>query len=159
MDPEQDELDLLDLALLFAENLRLLVLVPLVCGLIALGISFSISPTYTAVVRVLPPQHQQSTSAMLAAQLGALAGLVGAGGGLKNPGDLYVGLLKSRTVLDAMIQRFNLKEYYKATLTEDARRTLEGATKATLGIKDGIITIEVDDHDPKRAAEIGKCLC
>jgi tyrosine-protein kinase Etk/Wzc len=154
MDPEQDELDLLDLALLFAENLRLLVLVPLVCGLIALGISFSISPTYTAVVRVLPPQHQQSSSAMLAAQLGALAGLVGTGGGLKNPGDLYVGLLKSRTVLDAMIQRFNLKEYYKATLTEDARRTLEGATKATLGIKDGIITIEVDDHDPKRAAEM-----
>src|SRR5687767_192891 len=132
IDPQDDELDLLDLVVLFAENLRLLVAVPLVCGLIALGFSFSISPTYTAVVRILPPQQQQNTSALLASQLGALAGFVG--GGLKNPADLYVGLLKSRTVLDAMIERFKLKEAYRAILTEDARRALAGATKATVGV-------------------------
>jgi uncharacterized protein involved in exopolysaccharide biosynthesis len=151
---QDEELDLLDFAVLFAENLRLLVGVPLACGLIALGFGYTISPSYTASVRILPPQQQQSTSAILASQLGALAGFVGGASGLKNPADLYVGLVKSRTVLDAMIERFKLKEVYKAGLAEDARRALEGVTKTTLGVKDGLITIEVEDHDPKRAAEM-----
>jgi len=148
-----DEISLLDLALVLAENLKLLIVAPLAAGLVALGIGFLIAPTYTATVRILPPQQQQSTSAALAAQLGALAGIVGTAG-IKSPADLYVALLKSRTVLDAMIERFKLKELYEAKFTVDARRALEGAMKASAGAKDGLITIEVDDHDPKRAADL-----
>jgi tyrosine-protein kinase Etk/Wzc len=149
-----DGISLLDLALVLAENLRLLIIVPLTAGLIALGMGFLTIPTYTATVRILPPQQQQSTSAVLAAQLGALSGLAGGLAGIKTPGDLYLGFLRSRTVLDAMIERFKLKELYGVGLTEDARRALEGAMKASAGAKDGIITIEVDDRDPKRAAEM-----
>lgn len=152
---QSDEISLLDLALVLAENWRALVFLPLAAGVIALGISFLIPPTYTATTRILPPAQQQSTSAALAAQLGPLAGLVGGAAGLKNPADQYVALLKSRSVHDAVIQRFKLKELYEATYLEDARKELDQRTKVAAGVKDGIISIEVEDRDPKRAADIG----
>jgi uncharacterized protein involved in exopolysaccharide biosynthesis len=45
---DDDEISLLDLLQVIVDNLRLLVLGPLVCGLAALGYSLTISPTYTA---------------------------------------------------------------------------------------------------------------
>ena len=151
---DSDEISFLDLALVFAENLRLLILVPLLAGLVALGISFLIPPTYTATTRILPPAQQQSTSAALAAQLGSLAGLVGGSAGLKNPADQYVALLKSRSVYDAIIQRFDLRKLYDERYIEDARKELEKQSRVSAGVKDGIISIEVDDHEPKRAADM-----
>ena len=134
---------------MLAENARLLIFGPLLAGLIALGIAFLITPTFTAKTTILPPQQQQSTAAMLASQLGALSGLAGAAGlNLKNPADLYVGLLKSRTIADRLIDRFKLMQVYEAELRQTARKTLEDVTNITAG-KDGLITIEVDDHDPK----------
>jgi len=150
--PDDDEISLLDVALVLAENWRTLVLVPLGAGLLALGISFLIQPTFTAVTRILPPVQQQGASAALAAQLGSLAGLVGPAAGIKNPADQYVALLKSRSVYDAIIQRFELKELYEATYLEDARKEVEQRSKVSAGVKDGIIAIEVEDHDPNRAA-------
>jgi tyrosine-protein kinase Etk/Wzc len=150
--PDNDEISLLDLALVLAENWRTLVFIPLAAGVLALGISFLIPPTYTAITRILPPVQQQSTSAALTAQLGALAGLVGPAAGIKNPADQYVALLKSRSVYDAIIQRFKLKELYEATYLEDARKELEQRSNVSAGVKDGIIAIQVEDHDPKRAA-------
>src|SRR5256885_12017932 len=117
-----DEINLLDLALIVAEKWRALVFIPLAAGVLALGFGYLIPPTYTATTRILPPAQQQSTSAALAAQLGTLAGLVGGAGGLKNPADQYVALLRSRSVYDAIIQRFKLKELYEATYLEDARK-------------------------------------
>ena len=149
-----EEVSLLDVALVLAENLKILVAVPLAAGLLALIIAFIVPVTYTATARLLPPQQQQSSAAALAAQLGALAGLVGNTSGIRNPADQYVGFLKSRTILDAVIQRFDLKTLYGAQYLEDARRTLEGRTRIAASVKDGIIAIEVDDRDPKRAADI-----
>ncbi|OFZ97472.1 MAG: lipopolysaccharide biosynthesis protein [Betaproteobacteria bacterium RIFCSPLOWO2_02_FULL_62_17] len=147
-------MSLLDLLLVVAENARLLIFGPLLAGLVALGIAFIIPPTFTATTRILPPQQQQGAAAMLASQLGALGGLAGAAGlNIKNPADTYIALIKSRTVADRLIERFDLMQVYEAKLRQDARKALEGATKASSG-KDGLITIEVDDEDPKRAADI-----
>jgi len=151
---DEDEISLLDIALVFAPNLKLLIFVPLAAGLVALGIAFLMPPTYTATTRILPPQQQQSSAAALAAQLGSLAGLVGGAAGIKNPADQYVALLKTRTVYDAIIQRFDLKTLYEQRYLEDTRKLLESQTKVSAGVKDGIISIEVDDRDPKRAAEM-----
>jgi uncharacterized protein involved in exopolysaccharide biosynthesis len=149
-----DELSLLDLALVLAENLKLLIAVPLAAGVVALVIGFLTSPTYTATARILSPQQQQNSAAAMAAQLGALAGLVGGAAGIKSPADQYVALLKSRTVYDAIIQRFDLKTLYESRYLEDARKTLDGRVRVFAGVKDGIISIDVDDHDPARAADM-----
>ncbi|MBW6496716.1 MAG: lipopolysaccharide biosynthesis protein [Burkholderiaceae bacterium] len=147
---EEDEISLLDILQVLAENARLLILGPLVVGLAALGLSFLITPTFTATTRIMTPQ-QQSGAAMALAQLGALAGMAGAAAGIKNPADMYVGLINSRTVADRMIDRFKLMEVYEADFREDARKTLTENSSISAG-KDGLIAIEVDDHDPKRAA-------
>jgi len=149
--PEDDEISLLDLLQTIADNLRLLILGPLLAGLAALGIAFAIAPTYTASVRFLPPQQQQSAAASMLASLGALGGLAGAASGLKNPSDQYLAFIKSRAVQDALIDRFDLIKRYEAELREDARKTLQTTARASSGSKDGLIMVEVDDKDPKFA--------
>ena len=150
---DDDEISLLDLLQTMVENLRLLVLGPLLIGLSALGASFLIAPTYSAKMQFLPPQQQQSSATALLQSLGSLGGLAGAASGLKNPADQFLGFLKSQSVLDAMVERFKLVERYEAKLKEDARKTLLANTRTAAG-KDGIISLEVDDKDPAFAAEM-----
>lgn len=150
---DEDEISLLDLALTVAENVRLLILGPLAVGLAALGISFAITPTFTASTLFLPPQQQQSAAAAMLSQLGALGGLAGAAAGLKNPNDQFVAFLKSRAVEDALIERFKLMERYEEEFKQDARKTLENSSRISAG-KDGLITVEFDDEDPAFAAQV-----
>jgi tyrosine-protein kinase Etk/Wzc len=150
---DDDEISLLDLLQVVVDNLRLLVLGPLVCGLAALGISFVIPPTFTAKTQFLPPQQQQSSAASMLASLGALGGLAGAATGLKSPADQYIAFMKSVSVQDALIERFNLIEKYKAELKTDARISLTDNVRIASG-KDGLISVEADDKDPKFAADL-----
>jgi uncharacterized protein involved in exopolysaccharide biosynthesis len=122
-------------------------------GLAALGISFLITPTFTAETVIMPPQAQQSLTASLVASLGALSGAASAVAGLKNPNDQIVALIKSRTLADRMVDRYELMQRYKAKLRQDARKGLEDRTRIITG-KDGLISIEVDDSDPKIAADM-----
>ena len=152
-EPEDDEISLLDLLQTIVDNLRLLVLGPLAVGLLALGYSFTITPTYTAKTQFLPPQAQQSAAASMIASLGSLGGLAGAAAGLKNPADQYVAYMKSVSLQDALIERFNLKERYKAKMKTDTRMVLTGAVRVASG-KDGLMSVEVDDKDPQFAADL-----
>ena len=151
--PEDDEISLLDLLQTIVDNLRLLVLGPLAVGLAALGISFLIPPTYTAKTQFLPPQQQQSAAAGLLQSLGSLGGLAGAAAGIKNPADQYISYMKSMTLQDALIERFKLQERYETKYKADTRKALTENAKAVSG-KDGLITLEVDDKDPKFAADL-----
>jgi tyrosine-protein kinase Etk/Wzc len=149
----EDEISLLDLLQTVVDNLRLLIIGPLIVGLTALGISFAIAPTFTATVKFLPPQQQQSAAASMLASLGGLGGLAGAAAGLKSPADQYLAFMKSNSVQDELIERFKLDERYQAKFKEDARVALTGNTRASSG-KDGLITVQIDDKDPKFAAEL-----
>jgi uncharacterized protein involved in exopolysaccharide biosynthesis len=150
---QDDEISLLDLLQTLVDNLRLLVIGPLLVGLTALGITFTIPPTFTAETKFLPPQQQQGMAASMLASLGALGGLAGAASGLKNPADQYVAFLKSNSIEDALIDRFKLMERYDANYKASARKTLEGKVRIASG-KDGLITVSVDDTDPQVAADI-----
>jgi tyrosine-protein kinase Etk/Wzc len=150
---EDDEISLLDLLQVVADNLRLLVLAPLAAGLIALGYSFTIAPTFTATTKFMPPQQQQSGAAAMLSSLGALGGLAGAASGLKNPADQYVAFMKSRTVQDALISRFKLVDLYDVKLSEDARKELDANVLISSG-KDGLITVDASDKDPAFAAQL-----
>ena len=153
MSSDDDEISLLDLLQVIADNLRLLVLGPLAAGLLALGISFALTPTFTATTKFMPPQQQQSGAAAMLQSLGALGGLAGAAGGIKNPADQYVAFLKSRSVQDALIDRFKLLDRYETKFRDDARNTLGTNAQIASG-KDGLITIDVSDKDPTFAAQL-----
>jgi uncharacterized protein involved in exopolysaccharide biosynthesis len=107
---------------------------------------------YTGAAKIMPPQQNQSLSSMFS-QLGPLASLAGRDTGLKSASDLYISLLQSRTVADSLIERFKLRELYDVKRMGDARRELEGRTRISAA-KSGVISIEVDDRDPQRAADL-----
>ena len=153
MQDQDDEISMLDLLQTIVDNLRLLLLGPFAVGLVALGYSFSIPPTYTAKTQFLPPQQQQSSAASLLSSLGSLGGLAGAVGGIKNPADQYLAYMKSVTLQDSLIERFKLLERYEAKTKLDARLALTGNVRAVSG-KDGLISVQVDDKDPKFAADL-----
>lgn len=122
-------------------------------------VAFSLRKAYTSSARLMPPDQQSSSSmAMMAALagkgLGGLAGVTGDLLGLKSSGALFIGVLKSDTSEDRIIQQFNLKKIYGVKLDTDARRVLSANTDITEDRKSGIITIRVTDNDPRRAAAI-----
>ena len=153
MQEADDEISLLDLLQTIVDNLRLLVLGPLAVGLLALGYSFLIPPTYTAKTQFLPPQQQQSAAVSMLASLGSLGGLAGAVGGIKNPADQFLAYMKSVTLQDSLIDRFKLLERYEAKTKTDARLALTASVRSASG-KDGLISVEVDDKDPQFAADL-----
>jgi uncharacterized protein involved in exopolysaccharide biosynthesis len=86
--------------------------------------------------------------------LGSLASLAGGGLNLKNPADMYVSLLTSRTVEDAMIRRFGLMQEYHLKRMSQTRKAFEHRTTVVAGTKDGLIRLTLEDGDPTRAAEL-----
>lgn len=149
----EDEISLLDLLQVVMENLRLLVLGPLLVGVLALAASFMMRPVFSATTQILPPQLHQSGAAAMLQSLGSLGGIASATAGLKNPTDQYVALLKSRSVQDALIQRFGLQQRYGQKFLQGTRKQLDGNTVISSG-KDGLIAIETSDHEPAFAADL-----
>ena len=151
---DDEGMDLFELLSLFRRHLKWLVAGPVLAGLLAFGITSLMAPTFTATTTFLPPQQQQSAAASALASLGPLAALAGATGVVRAPADQYVALMQSVTVTDRIIDKFNLMQEYEAKLRMHARKTLSLSVRITVGKKDGLITVEVDDKSPQRAADL-----
>ena len=133
-----------------------------VAGLLLGTLLAFLSPKrFESTTQLMPPDSQSSSGmAMLAALsaktgsgLGAYAGdLLG----LKSSGALFIGILRSRTVEDRLVERFDLKKVYGARLEEAARRSLAENTAIAEDRKSGIITITATDRDPRRAAAMAE---
>ncbi len=142
---------LMALLLPLAQHWVRLLLLPLLVGAVAVGASFWVAPVFTARTTLLPPQQQSAGNAALAS-LGALAGLMG--GGTRSTADQYVALMQSASTADRLIDRFNLMQVYDVDMRWKARRDLGLNVNITVGKKDGLITIDVDDESPQLAADI-----
>ncbi|MEK8024810.1 Wzz/FepE/Etk N-terminal domain-containing protein [Pseudaquabacterium rugosum] len=151
---DDEGLGLLDIVNALRLQARWLVAAPILLGGIAFGGSYLITPTFTATTTFLPPQQQQSATAAALSQLSALGALTGGGGGsgVKSTADQYIALMQSVTVSDRMLEKFDLINVYEAKFRIEARNVLAGKVAISAGKKDGLITVSVDDTDPKRAA-------
>ena len=152
-DSRVEETGLLDALIVLAKYKMMILATIFVTAMLAAVISLLLPNVYTGTARVLPPQHGQSASAAVLGQLSGLGSFTGILPNLKNPSDLYVGMLRSRTVADKLTERFNLKDVYEKDTFLETREALAEQTRIAAG-KEGIITIEVDDEDPVRAAEM-----
>ena len=157
---QEGELDTLDLLVLLAKHKRPIAKITASFVLLTTVVVLLIPNRYTAEATLMPPQQTQSTSSMLMNQLasgglGSLAALAGSSMGvsLKNPSDVYVGVLKSRTIEDAIIAQFDYQNVYHEKHLSDARKKLKNATDVKVE-KDGLITIDFEDRDPRRAANV-----
>jgi capsule polysaccharide export protein KpsE/RkpR len=124
-------------------------------------LAFALPKRFESRVQLMPPDSQSNSGlAMLAglasrtgSGLGAFAGdLLG----MKSSGALFIGVLRSRTAEDHLVDRFQLTNVYGVRLAEDACHILSENTSISEDRKSGIITIAVTDHDPTRAAALAQ---
>jgi uncharacterized protein involved in exopolysaccharide biosynthesis len=152
-----EEVSLLDLLIVLAQRKRTIVLVPVAFAILAAIISLILPSSYTAAVTLLPPQQNSTMGSMLASQLGGMASVAALAGGslgIKNPNDMFIGMFKSRTVENAMVQHFGLMHEYHTRYFSDAMKAFESRVTLDGSGKDGLIHISVQDRDPRRAAEL-----
>lgn len=151
---EEEEINLLELLQVIVSRKMLIIKCCAAAFILSVCICLTLPNMYTATAKVLPPQ-KDSGSGMAAALLSQAGGLGALAGGLGMGGtsDLYLGILKSRSVSDAVIQRLGLQKQLEKKNSEDTRKAVEGLTKFQAG-KDGIITISADYKDPKMAARL-----
>ena len=152
-DGSPDVIDFFDVLLVLTRARKRIALTVAGGAVLSMLATFLLPKYYEARTSLLPPQSNQQSSNLLAGQLSMLTGLNARDLGVKNQNDLYVGLLKSESVANALIGRFHLQQAYGVRRLADARRKLERASDVSSG-KDGLITITVEDRDPKRAAEL-----
>lgn len=149
------EINLLDVAIVLAKHIKLLVALPLLTAVIAGIVAFQSPDLYTADTTFMPPEQASSASSMLSSlsSLSSLSGMLGGGGGAgMSPGSNYIAVIKSRTLRDDMVKRFNLLGIYHTKSLESARNALAGQTLVKSGKEDRLITIQITDTNPKRAA-------
>jgi uncharacterized protein involved in exopolysaccharide biosynthesis len=149
---------LLDLLIVTAKHKTLVIGIPAVASVIAVILCLLMPNIFTATAKMLPPQQSPSSAAGLLGQLSALTGAAGGGGvagglGMKSPHEIYVGMLRSRSVADNLIQRFDLKKVYGQETFVDTRIALASATLVLID-KEGLLVLEVSDKDPKLAADL-----
>ena len=153
------EVSLLDITVLLVRHKRFIARFVLGAAVVSVVVAFLLPVRYEAKVMLMPPPQSSSIASALMGQLGNMGGLgsltsLAGGLGMKTPTDMYVSLLTSRTVEDAMIRRFNLMAEYKEKKMSDARKVFERRTSVVAGAKDGLIRITVEDRDQQRVAEM-----
>lgn len=142
------EIHLLDVLAALGRQKKIMFGTTIIIGAISLLAAFFMSPVFLSTAVILPPQQQQNMG--VSAVLGQLGGL---GGGLKNPNDLYIGMLQSRTIADKIIIRFDLKERFEVKTFDEARKILAGISEI-VSDKSSTISVKVENKDAKFAAEL-----
>ncbi len=134
--------------------------------IVSVAIAALIPNRYQSSVRLMPPDQGSSGLAMLAAMAskngmgpvmgGALGGIAGDLLGMKSSGAIFIDIVRSRSVEDRLIDRFDLRKVYRHKYYEETRKELTDSTQATEDRKSGTITISVTDKDRARAQQIAQ---
>lgn len=126
-------------------------------ALVATGVSFLFPKWYTARATILPPNEGGDGFGIMAAliessalsQLGMLS--------TASPSDVYAEILESRTLREGLIQRFDLQRLYKRKNLDLTLKDLATHVRVDVN-KAGVIEVDVEDRDPKRAADMANAL-
>ena len=149
------------------ERRRMLLRAAVLGLIVSLFVAFLTPSRYESTTQLMPPDQSEGVGGVLASLLGktgegggaASSGIAGIAGdllGLKSSGELFVGVLGSRTVQDDLIGKFGLRKVYGVSTWEAARLKLKDQTNVASDRKSGIITIKVDDRSPERAAAMAQ---
>ncbi|MFZ2950791.1 MAG: Wzz/FepE/Etk N-terminal domain-containing protein [Desulfuromonadaceae bacterium] len=145
---------LLDYLAVLLKHRRLIAGFTLTATILSVIVVLQLPNIYTAKAMILPVDDDKGGMGVMMGQLGGLAGISGVALGGPTKADLYMTMLRSETVRDPLIDRFKLMEVYKAKFRVDAYTALNKNVIVSAGKKDGVITIAVDDKNPKLAAEL-----
>jgi len=150
---EDDEINLLDY---WRVIWKYKILIGIICSAIVLFsaiYSFCSPKIYKSTATILPAQSNQGSSIMGNPAVQNISLLTGISTSTTDE-KTFLSILKSRTIKEKIVNQFNLKDYYKCLQLDKAIKSLDGATKISHSIKEGIISIDVEDKDPEMAANI-----
>jgi capsule polysaccharide export protein KpsE/RkpR len=140
-----------------------LVRTAMIAFIASLVIACMIPKRYESTARIMPPDNPESGAAMFAAlaghALGGLSGLSSLAGGLlggRNTSILFVDLLRSGTVSSHLIDRFQLQHAYHKRYRIDTAKYLAHHTTIVDDKRSGVITVTVQDTDPRRARDLAQ---
>jgi tyrosine-protein kinase Etk/Wzc len=126
-----------------------------VAFILSLVFSLLLPKMYRATARILPPENDNTGLVPLLARADEpLSGLASSLIGNQSSAALYAGIMRSRSVADAMITKFKLREVYDLKYVEDVREKLEDRSEIEVSRKDQIIIVSVQDRDRQRAADM-----
>lgn len=135
----------------------------LIGALASLLVVFLIPKRYESTARIMPPESSGSSAALFAALTGRGGGEFGSLGsiaasllGVRTTGPLFVDLLRSATVSDALIERFQLQQVYSKKYKVDTAKKLARRTTIAEDKKSGVISVTVEDSDPERARDLAQ---
>jgi tyrosine-protein kinase Etk/Wzc len=151
--PEDQGPALTEYLLILARYQKMILKVIGVAFVVALICFFMWPRTFTATASLLPPISQDVSSTLMSSGFSDLAALAGLEMG-SGTGDFYLGILKSRTVADRIIDEYDLMEVYGESTRFETYESLEEHVVIATEASEGIIVINVDDNDPERAAAI-----
>ena len=141
---------------------RLLARVTAIAFLVSLSLAFLIPKRYKSSGSIMPPDQQSGSGAMMLAALARSSSLGGLGTlasgllGSHTSTALFINLLHSGTVSSHIIDRFQLQHLYGNRYRVDTAKRLARRTTITEDKKSGVITVEVEDHDPVRARDMAQ---
>lgn len=134
---------------------KMIVGITAVAFILALAYCLTAKKIYSSTTKILAPQQNQGVMSMMLGQMGGgMANLAGDLFQSGKPVDLYAGILKTEALGDKIIDRFRLMEVYEQKTRLEMYRVLIAKVKIEVGKKDGLISITVEDKDPKRAADM-----
>lgn len=149
--PNGDEIDLLDYIRVLVRHRWMIVLICMTTAVAAAVISFLLPVYYAAAASIVPPIEMLQRESDLAGGLGAGKGsLLSEAIGVTSIADLYAGILRSRAVIDAIIDKFDLMSVYDTEYRVEARGKLKKRSRIEVS-EEGIVSITVEDTDPNRA--------
>jgi tyrosine-protein kinase Etk/Wzc len=154
---DDEEVNLLDYWRIVRKRLRLLAVLCVVAVLATMGYSLWMPKVYESTATILTPDERGARNLGLATALAA-SGIVQSVPGLSMPSmtpqrDIFVSILKSRTMAQDVVERFNLQQRYGVPFLSDAIRRLLSSTTVSLS-REGIISVKVAETDPQLAADI-----
>jgi tyrosine-protein kinase Etk/Wzc len=152
---DDDTINLLDYLEVIAKRWKMIAIVTTAAFVISIVVSFLLPKIYSSTAMILPPQQDQGMMGMMSQMIGGdLSSLAGSMLGKSTPADQYVSILQSDRIKGAIIDRFKLMEEFKVKYRLDMYDMMDSIADISAGRKDGIISITVEDEDPKRAAAI-----
>lgn len=132
---------------------------------VALIVALLMPATYQSETQLMPPEQHSGALGMLAAMAGSMSSGAAGGGalnmvgdllGMKTTGALFISMLRSETVQDHLIDRFDLRGVYWVKTYKSARKKLASRTDISEDKKSGVISITVTDRDPLRATDLAR---
>jgi tyrosine-protein kinase Etk/Wzc len=155
MHPNDETIDLIEYLEIVGRRKMMILKVTISVFLLSIIVVLLLPKIFAATTRILPPQQDQGLASLMMSQMGGgMASLAGNLLGSGSPGDQYASMLQSERIMDTIIDRFKLMDEYDMDYRLDMYEKMDKIVDIDPGKKDGIITITVEDEDPKKAADI-----